>query len=375
MRKINLNIVLILAALIGFNGIVIPRTTEKAKIKIALILDTSGSMNGLIDQARSQLWQTVNDLSLAQYEGQSVDIEIALYEYGNDNISYDQGYIRKLSDLTTDLDKISEDLFSLTTNGGSEYCGLAIQKSLEELNWGHSNDDLKLIFIAGNEPFSQGYFSYEKACKNSISKGIIVNTIHCGNEQQGIAQHWAHASELADGTFVNIDQNQQTVYVPTPFDNDIASLNEQLNTTYLAYGSEGEKRRERQLGQDKSASKIAPGNMVQRTIAKSSKAYKNEQWDLIDASDDKDFEIAQIETESLPEEMQQMDEEERIEYIESKKNERSEIKKKIQKLSNQRAQFLAENEKNKTKEDNLNSAMSNAIVKQAKEKNYDLGQQ
>ena len=38
------------------------------------------------------------------------------------------------------------------------------------------------IFIAGNEPFTQGPVNYAESCKAAITKGIIVNTIHCGGE-------------------------------------------------------------------------------------------------------------------------------------------------------------------------------------------------
>jgi len=56
--------------------------------------------------------------------------------------------------LTTDLDKVSEQLFALTTRGGQEYCGMVIQHAADGLAWTPSASDLKAIFIAGNEPFT-----------------------------------------------------------------------------------------------------------------------------------------------------------------------------------------------------------------------------
>jgi hypothetical protein len=35
-----------------------------SRVQIALLLDTSNSMDGLIDQARSQLWRVVNERSV-----------------------------------------------------------------------------------------------------------------------------------------------------------------------------------------------------------------------------------------------------------------------------------------------------------------------
>src|SRR5687768_6115995 len=120
-------------------------------IMLALLLDTSNSMDGLIDQAKSQLWKIVNEVAAAKgADGNQPNIKIALYEYGNDGLPSSEGYIRQVSGLTEDLDVISEKLFSLRTNGGNEFCGHVINTSLNQLAWSASHADLKMIFIAGN---------------------------------------------------------------------------------------------------------------------------------------------------------------------------------------------------------------------------------
>ncbi|HLT74869.1 MAG TPA: vWA domain-containing protein, partial [Ohtaekwangia sp.] len=140
-------------------------------IMLALLLDTSNSMDGLIDQAKSQLWRIVNELAQAKCgDGSKPDIRIALYEYGNDRLPSSEGYIRLVSPLTSDLDLISEKLFGLTTNGGNEYCGYVIRTSLRQLDWSSSKADLKMIFIAGNEPFTQGEVPYRVACELAQEK-------------------------------------------------------------------------------------------------------------------------------------------------------------------------------------------------------------
>jgi cob(I)alamin adenosyltransferase len=88
------------------------------EIKVALLLDTSNSMDGLIDQAKAQLWQIVNELSYAKCQDQSPDLKIALYEYGNNRLNAEEGYLRQVIAFSDDLDEISKSLFELTTNGG-----------------------------------------------------------------------------------------------------------------------------------------------------------------------------------------------------------------------------------------------------------------
>lgn len=163
---------------------------RKHFIKVALLLDTCNSMDGLIDQAKAQLWEIVNELSYAKYRNDHPKLQIALYEYGNDRLSSRHNYIRKILSFTDDLDDVSKELFSLTTNGGQEYCSAVIQESLEKLDWGTDDDDLKMIFIAGNEPFDQGKVNYKDATMNAKEKGVVVNTIFCGDYNYGISSYW-----------------------------------------------------------------------------------------------------------------------------------------------------------------------------------------
>ena len=110
-------------------------------IKVAILLDTSNSMDGLIDQAKAQLWEIVNELSYARCNDNKPNLLISIYEYGNDNLNAGEGYIRQVLAFSNDLDEISKELFSLTTNGGNEYCGKVIQTSLNQLDWGKNKDE------------------------------------------------------------------------------------------------------------------------------------------------------------------------------------------------------------------------------------------
>ncbi len=119
-------------------------------VQIALLLDTSGSMDGLLEQAKVQLWDIVNELAAYRRGGKHPRLEVALYEYGNDGISKWSGHIRQVTPLTNDLDRVSSELFKLRTNGGSEYCGMAIGTAIEGLNWSTREETLRLLYIAGN---------------------------------------------------------------------------------------------------------------------------------------------------------------------------------------------------------------------------------
>ena len=339
-------------------------------IMLALLLDTSNSMDGLIDQAKSQLWKIVNEVAAAKTgDGKQPNIKIALYEYGNDGLPSDEGFIRQVSALTDDLDVISEKLFSLSTNGGNEFCGQVIKTALNQLAWSTSDADLKMIFIAGNEPFTMGSVSYELASDAAKKKGVVVNTIYCGDFNDGINLSWKRGAELTGGAFMSIEQNSQTVYVPTPYDDQMAALNNKLNATYVYFGASGEHKKEQQIVQDKNAASYGVSNMAERSFCKSSHAYKNSSWDLVDAAKENEKVITEIKSDDLPTEMRTMSMEQRKVYIRQKSEERTKIQAEIQSLNSQRLEYISKNTPQSIKDKMLDASMMKAIKEQGSLKN------
>lgn len=343
---------------------------KKPLVQMAILLDTSGSMEGLIEQAKAQLWKIVNEMALAKKSGVSPQLEVALYEYGKSTIPAAEGYIRMLVPMTTDLDKISEELFKLKTNGGSEFCGHVIQSATRELGWNKSNNHLKVIFIAGNEPFTQGNVDYKESCKEAISKGIIVNTIFCGNNNEGIRTKWKHGADLADGKYMNIDHNRKIVHIKAPQDKKIVELGRKLNKTYIAYGKKGRRMQERQKKQDSNAASMGGAVAAQRAVTKASKQYTNVGWDMVDAEKEGKLKVEEVAKEDLPEEMKKMTKKQRREYIEKKKKEREELQKEINKLRKQRDKYVAEKRKKMAKDNTLDEAVIKAVREQAKKKKF-----
>ncbi|WP_027078247.1 vWA domain-containing protein [Maribacter antarcticus] len=344
--------------------------TKNNTVKIALLLDTSNSMDGLINQAKSQLWDIVNEFTHAKCENDNrPELQIAIYQYGNDGLSSREGYIQQVLNFSSDLDEISEKLFSLRTNGGEEYCGEVIQTSLKQLDWGNNEDNLKMIFIAGNEPFTQGKLNYRDAVTNAKKKDIVVNTIFCGNYEQGINTDWKNGAVLTGGEYMAIDHNRTMAHIDTPFDDIIIKLNTKLNGTYLSYGALGRSKMEMQSLQDNNAMELEEAVAIKRAVSKSSSLYNNKKWDLVDAYEDKDFDVDEVKKDQLPEILQDKSKKEITSYIETKKTEREEIQKEIQSSNIKREAYILKNRKGDASGE-LENAMLSAIKKQAKAKNY-----
>ena len=188
---------------------VVEREIDGPVIQLAICLDTSGSMGGLINQARTRIWSVVNELDSATLNGAKPTLEVALYQYGSDLQSGSEGFIGCVLPFTSDLDRISEALFALQINGSSEYCGMAVQRATQELAWLPKTDEtLKVIVIAGNEHFRQGPVNYQQSVPNAVEYGITVNTVHCGTDQEGRNGGWLHAAQLGGGEYNIIDHNR-----------------------------------------------------------------------------------------------------------------------------------------------------------------------
>lgn len=347
-----------------------PKATENTKIQVALLLDTSNSMDGLIDQAKSRLWNIVNTLTTLKYSGKTPDIEIALYEYGNDGLAQQSNYIRQVTPLTTDLDLISEKLFALKTNGGNEYCGAVIQDATQKLQWGAANNNMKLIYIAGNEAFNQGGINYKEAISNAMKNDIYVNTIFCGSSMEGINTFWKDGADYGKGKYFNIDSNLSVKYVSTPYDDQISKCNVKINNTYIGYGAKGSSKKMNQEVQDKNAQGVSAANYAERAVSKSKAVYKNESWDLVDRVKEDPKAIAKIKKEELPTELQNKSEAELEVIVTQKTKEREAIQKEISDLGKKRQQYIDTEAKKTKSQDDLGNAISTSIVAFAKVKGY-----
>ncbi|MCB1184591.1 VWA domain-containing protein [bacterium] len=312
-------------------------------VDIALLLDTSNSMDGLINQAKSQLWTIVQEFAAAKKAGCAPALRVALFEYGNTNLPAREGYIRQVVPLGDDLDALSEALFALQTKGGDEYCGQVIDEAITRLDWTAAADSYRAIFIAGNEPFTQGGVDFHDSCGRAVERSIVVNTIHCGDHRTGVDGKWAEGARLGRGEALNIDQDREVVQIRCPQDDRILRLNEDLNGTYIWFGAKKERDYfgSNQSVQDENAGSLSPSVAVKRSITKAGAMYRNSGRDLVDSyADDRDI-LDKVPTANLPEDMQAMTPDQRREHLESMRAERQEIQAEIAQLAAARDEYLA----------------------------------
>jgi len=310
----------------------------RTAMDVALLLDTSGSMSGLINQAKAQLWNIVQEFAKAEKSGITPVFRVSVFEYGNNSLPAQEDYIRQVCGLTDDLDKVSEALFSLRTNGGSEYCGAVIEDALQTLDWSTRTDSYKAIFIAGNEPFNQGPDAYREICASAVASGVVVNTIHCGDAKTGIKQFWQDGAVTGGGKYLNIDQDRKVIHIDAPQDSVIIKLSSELNQTYLWFGDSVKRSSysKNQVEQDLNAG----SNSVSRAITKAGKLYRNANRDLVDTYKSNKNILAEVEPKCLPDLMQKMHKKEQLAYIKRMADKRTAIQNEIAKQNNARMKYV-----------------------------------
>lgn len=368
MRKIFFTLAILFAC--GF----ITQAQSPRKVQVAILFDTSNSMDGLIDQAKARIWKIVNEVSSLKHNGQTPNIEFALYQYGNDGLSVEDNYIQKVLDLTSDLDIISQKLFGLRTNGGQEYCGAVIGASLLELNWSVSPNDLKMIYIAGNEPFNQGPVDFREECKKAVGRNIFINTIYCGDYDLGVRELWKEGATCSEGDYFNINSNEAVVHIDTPYDKEIQTYNDSLNGTYYGYGAIGGMRKSSQIAEDSNAEMEAPAVATERAIVKSKAVYTNSSWDLVDGVNSGAIKIEDMKDKDLPDEFKGKTAEERKELLAEKEAERKRYQEKINELAVERQKYIDEEMEKRAaegQEDDFGTSVNKSLMEKATEIGYE----
>jgi hypothetical protein len=383
MQKIIKPIAAIFSLSIAMLLLAATKPTSKAtqpaapKIQVAILLDVSNSMDGLIEQAKAQLWNMVNVLGKAKCNEIAPNIEIALYEYGRSNNDVQKGYVKQINGFIANLDSLSENLFKLTTNGGDEYCGQVIFNSIKELQWDAAKESYKVIFIAGNEDFLQGNLKYTEACNKAREKGVIVNTIYCGDKMQGEKEHWNLGAECGTGSFTNINSNAVLEDIKTPYDSTMYVLNTKLNGSYVTYNYLGASAQAKQVRMD--AENISMNNNVgiQRAVAKANGAiYYNGDWDLVDAYLKDKKALDKVDIKALPDSLKTKTKAELEAIVQLKSKERALVQEEINTLNTKREAYLVEERKRRAainNEPTLETEVEKIIKQQAKRFNMKIG--
>ena len=206
-------------------------------IDVAFVLDTTGSMSGLIEGAKRKIWSIASDIADTQ-EGENTKIRFALLGYRDRG----DAYVVESFDLTEDLNGIYGHLLDFRAQGGGDFpesVNQALSVAVEDMNWDQDTGTLRLVFLVGDAPPHMDYQDdtpYAITLREARSQHIIVNTVQAGNRPE-TTRVWREIAALGDGDYAAIPQSGGMVQVHTPYDEQIEIMQRQINSTVLGYGS------------------------------------------------------------------------------------------------------------------------------------------
>lgn len=340
-------------------------------VEVVFVLDTTGSMGGLIAAAKEKIWAIANTLATAK-PAPTIKMGLVAYRDRSD------AYVTKVTDLTDDLDAVYKELMDFQAQGGGdgpESVNQALHEAITKIAWSKDDKTYRVVFLVGDAEPHMDYeddVKYSQTCETAAKAEIVINSIQCGNNA-GATPHWTKIASLAEGSYFKVEQSGGAILTATPFDEDLAKLSTKLGGTRVYYG----KAEERKARADKAeeadgavaAAPVATAARRAEFFAKEAgkKAFGGEK-ELVDAIRDEKIALDEIAEEELPEPLQKLNPTERKAYIEKQGKLRDEIQAKIAELGKKRQAYIkAELEKQAKsgKKDSLDEAVYKAIKKQA----------
>jgi len=342
---------------------------EPAHIEVAFVLDTTGSMSGLIEGAKRKIWSIANQLVSAQQE---TDVRFALIGYRDRGDSY----VTSVYDLTSDLDAVYARLMQFQADGGGdgpESVNQALHEAVTQLDWSTSSDVYRVVFLVGDAPPHLDYqddVRYDRTVRLARQRDITINAVQCGAWDE-TAQIWREIASLGMGTYAAIAQDGGMLATSTPMDDELATLNRELAGTVLAYGRADE----RQESEDKVRNVLrAPASAAADRLSYLAKAEEGVvvtgAKDLVaDAAAGK--RVASVAPEALPEPVRAMPTEKRQEFVEQQLAKRKQVQARIGQVAAERDAYLAKEEAKRRAEgkaDAFDQRVNDAIKAQAARK-------
>jgi len=314
-----------------------PTSQSKPRIEVCFVLDTTGSMGGLIEGAKQKIWSIANEMISAQ---PTPELKLGLIGYR------DRGdeYVVKSFSLTDDIDAIYGHLREFQAGGGGdapESVNEALAEAIHKMPWSSDNKVLKIIFLVGDAPPHMDYPNgpkYPDLCREAAEKDLIINTIQCG-EMAETKPIWQEIAKLAEGSYVGISQSGNVAVISTPVDKELSRLNERIGATLIPYG---DSKQQAEVHAKYAAAMSAPVPAMADRLTYNSKTGRAVQGrgELVDALNDKTVKLEEIDQEQLPAELQKLDRSELQKRIAKARDERADLQKQIVELSKKREAYI-----------------------------------
>jgi len=362
--------ILLLALLLACSGISAkePPNEKKPRIEVCFVLDTTGSMGGLIEGAKQKIWSIANEMISAK---PTPELKLGLIGYR------DRGdeYVVKSFQLTDDIDSVYAHLRDFKAEGGGdepESVNEALAEAIEKMPWSQDRKVLKIIFLVGDAPPHMDYADgpkYPELCRIAAKKDLVINTVQCGSIA-ATTPIWKEIAKSSEGSYAAIALSGGVAVIATPMDDELAKLNKKIGETLIPYG-DADVRRE--VAAKQAFAERAPASAAADRLSYNAKTKKGVQGhgELLDALASNEVKLESIDKKDLPAEFQKLTKEEMEGRIAKTRAERDSLQKEVQELAKKRDAYIqAENKRlaEAGKGDGFDEKVAETIHQQAQRK-------
>lgn len=320
-----------------------PITNERPQVEVVFVLDTTGSMGGLIQAAKEKIWSIATTLASAQ---PAPEIRMGLVAYRDRG----DAYVTRVVDLSNDLDSLYAKLMDFQAEGGGdgpESVNQALHDAIHKISWNQDPNTYQVVFLVGDAPPHMDYpneVQYPATIATALQRGIQVNAIQCGQNSR-TTHEWERITQLSHGSYFQVEQAGSAVAIATPFDEKLAKLSAELDDTRLYYGTEEEKKKQQRkvAAADKLHTDSSVESRARRATFNASQSGKANflgKGELIDDVASGRIDLSSIDQDQLPKPMQAMAPEKQQALIENQAERRDELQQQIKELAEQRSGFL-----------------------------------
>jgi len=354
-----------------------PVQAARPRIEVVFVLDTTGSMGGLIQAAKENIWSIASSMASAQPTPELAVGLVAFRDRGD-------AYVTRVVDLSTDLDSVYAQLMDFQAAGGGDHpeaVHQALHEAVQRIGWSRQGQAYRTVFLVGDAPPQRyaGEPELAQIVEQAAARGIVINTIQAGSDDM-TRSSWRQIAQLAGGAYFEVGQSGSAVAVATPFDVPIAELARELDDTRLFYGDE--ETRDAMAAKSAAADKLhavaSPSAQAKRASFNASEAGRTNllgKSELVDAVASGRVKLEDVAEEQLPPALAAMAPAARAETIEKTAQRRREISAEIERLASQRQAHIATELADSDRRDSLDHQLFETVKAQAAAKGlgYEAG--
>jgi hypothetical protein len=307
------------------------------QVELVLVLDTTGSMGGLIERAKSELWGIVDQLS-ANDPNASIRLGLVGFRDRGD------AYVTQVFDLSADIDAAYQKLVSFRAEGGGdtpESVNAALAEAVGQIAWTGGVDTRRAIVLAGDAPPHMDYADdvpWSQSAGDARSRGIAIHAIQCGGNAE-TREVWQQIARVGGGTYGAIASNPDAA-AGSPWDEQLAALNRALAGTVVPFGNSVTRDRVRAAVDLTKATDAATAASRVSFLGRRGEAATAEDGDLVRGLQRGDVAWDDLDAESLPEHLRGLTAEELKQYLEDQLGRRRGLLSEVAYYANQRDAYL-----------------------------------